>query len=229
MRVENALPVMLSTTSTRVDAAQSALAALRTNPSLGSVASAWARVGNLLRRAMTFFETNREVAWRCLRDAATLLDSQTQESGINAPTLPGAFRHGGLAAWQTKRTVAYIEANLESKLAIGELADLVALSKGHFSRAFKQSLGSSPMAYVGLRRIERAKLMMTSTNERLTNIALACGFADQSHLNRHFRRVVGMSPGHWRRMFQYGTVATHAAEESAPRGTFTANSYSDRS
>jgi AraC-like DNA-binding protein len=58
------------------------------------------------------------------------------------------------------------------------------------------------MAYVAARRVERAKLMMTSTRERLTGIALACGFADQSHLNRHFRRVVGTSPGLWRRTSQ---------------------------
>jgi AraC family transcriptional regulator len=169
---------------------------------MGSVTSASSRVGNLLRRAMTFFETNREVAWRCLMDASTLLDSEAQESVINAPTLQSPFRPGGLAAWQAKRTVAYIEANLGSKIAIGAMADLVALSTSQFSRAFKQSLGSRPKVYVGLRRVERAKLMMTSTSERLADIALACGFADQSHFNRYFRRVVGMSPRRWRRMFE---------------------------
>ena len=115
------------------------------------------------------------------------------------------FSNRSLAVWQAKRTVAYIEANLGSKLAIREMADLVALSKCHFSRAFKQSLGTSPMAFVAVRRVERAKLMMASTGQRLTDIALACGFADQSHLNRCFRRIVGVSPGLWRRVSQYET------------------------
>jgi hypothetical protein len=75
---------------------------------------------------MTFFDTNREAAWCCLRDASTLLGSETEESDINAPTLQCAFRTGGLAVWQAKRTVAYIEANLGSKLAIEEMADLAA-------------------------------------------------------------------------------------------------------
>jgi AraC family transcriptional regulator len=109
---------------------------------------------------------------------------------------------GGLAAWQAKRTLDYIEANLGAKVGIEEMANVVTLSKSHFSRAFKCSLGSSPMAFVATRRVERARLMMTSTRERLTDIALACGFADQSHLNRHFCRIVGTSPGLWRRLPQ---------------------------
>jgi pimeloyl-ACP methyl ester carboxylesterase len=55
------------------------------------------------------------------------------------------------------------------------------------------------MAYVAARRVERARLMLTSTQKSLTEIALACGFADQPHFNRLFRRIVGMSPGRWRR------------------------------
>jgi len=55
------------------------------------------------------------------------------------------------------------------------------------------------MTYVSIRRIVRAKALITSTSERLSEIALECGFADQSHLNRKFYRIVGMSPGSWRR------------------------------
>jgi AraC family transcriptional regulator len=205
MRAENASTVLSPTRAMHVDCAQSALVSSRPIPPPRSVASASQRIGNLVRRAMTLFDTNREAAWCCLRDASTLLGSETEESDINSPALQCAFRTGGLAVWQTKRTVAYIEANLGSKLAIRDMADLVALSKSHFSRAFKQTLGSSPMAYVAVRRIERAKLMMTSTGQRLTDIAVACGFADQSHLNRYFRRVVGVSPGLWRRVSPYET------------------------
>jgi AraC family transcriptional regulator len=167
-----------------------------------SMASSSARVGHLVKRAMTFFDTNREAAWRCLRDASTLLVSKTYVSRGDARASYTQFRMGGLAAWQAKRTLDYIEANLAAKVGLEEMANVVTLSKSHFSRAFKCSLGSSPMAFVAARRVERAKLMMTSTRERLTDIALACGFSDQSHLNRHFRRVVGTSPGLWRRMSQ---------------------------
>jgi hypothetical protein len=62
-----------------------------------------------------------------------------------------------------------------------------------------RSLASSSMTYVAARRVEPAKLMVTSTRETLTQIALVCGLADQSHFKRSFRRVVGMSPALWRR------------------------------
>jgi AraC family transcriptional regulator len=158
-----------------------------------------AQVSNLVRRAMSFFESDRATAWRCLNDASNLLGGESNEPTIESRPPPDVPRRGALPKWRAKRALAYIEANLGSKIAIGEMADFVALSKSHFSRAFKQSLGSSPMTYVTTRRVERAKLMMTSSRERLSDIALACGFADQSHLNRHFRRVVGISPALWRR------------------------------
>jgi AraC family transcriptional regulator len=171
----------------------------RLHSSMRSVASGSTRVGYLVRRAMTYLETDREAAWRCLSDASHLLGTESEESRIQVSRLSRALPPGGLAAWQAKRTLAYIEEHLGSKVTIQELATQVALSKSHFSRAFKSSLGSSPMAYVSMRRIEHAKIMMTSTRERLTDIALACGFSDQSHLNRYFRRIVGVSPGLWRR------------------------------
>ena len=155
-------------------------------------------------RAMAFFESNREVAWRCLRDASTLLEGESEAIGSNAPPSHGILRPGDLTAWQARRAVEYIENHLGLKIEVRDMADLVTLSLSHFSRAFKQSLGSSPMAYVAARRAERAKLMMTSTRERLTHIALACGFADQSHFTRSFRRVVGMSPARWRRTSMTG-------------------------
>jgi AraC-like DNA-binding protein len=148
---------------------------------------------------MTFLESDRDAALRCLSDASALLRSDSPHLDTSAPPASDTLRPGSLALWQTKRTRAYIEGNLGSKIAISDLADVVAFSKSHFSRAFKRSLGLSPMAYVTARRVERAKLMMTSSREQLTQIALACGFADQPHLNRSFRRLVGVSPGLWRR------------------------------
>ncbi len=178
------------------------------------------RVNHLIRRAMMLLETDRRGAWMCLRDASALLGPEEQQSAIGMASLPTAFQPGGLARWQAMRALAHIEVNLGAKIEIRELAGLLALSKSHFSRAFKRSLGQSPMAYVAMRRVERAKVMMTSTREQLTEIALACGFADQSHLIRSFRRRVGTSPGFWRRtQVQMLTPAGRTGSEHQTRGT----------
>jgi AraC family transcriptional regulator len=162
------------------------------------LASASMRVGHLVREAMSFFETDRKAAWCCLSDASTLLGSDAQELEVDGPPLD-RLQPGGLATWQARRTLTYIEANLASKIEISDLANAVALSRSHFSRAFRHSVGLSPMEYVVVRRVERAKAMISGTRETLAEVALACGFADQAHLNRRFRNIVGESPGRWRR------------------------------
>lgn len=151
----------------------------------------------LVKRALTFFDSDREVARRCLNDASVLLD--LQDSCSSGPSARSEVGSKGLSRWQIDRALNYIEANLGSKVVSGDLANLVALSPSHFFRAFKQSMGFPPMAYVAARRIEKAKCMMASTRKKLVAIALECGFADQPHLNRSFRREVGLSPGQWRR------------------------------
>jgi len=155
------------------------------------------RVGRLIRRALILFDADQHAAWRYLSMAAALL---VDELDGNQATHQVADRSYGLAAWQVRSVVDYIDGNLQSKMDVDQLARLAAVSKGHFSRAFKQRVGLAPMAYVAVRRVERAKTMMASTDESLTAIAIACGFGDQPHLTRWFRRVVGVTPGRYRRI-----------------------------
>lgn len=106
---------------------------------------------------------------------------------------------GGLAPWQIRKVIAHIEANLDKSIRSGDLAALLHLSACHFSRAFRNSFGDSPLEYVIRRRMERAQGLMLSTDAPLSQIALDCGLADQAHFSRLFRRIVGESPSAWRR------------------------------
>jgi len=155
------------------------------------------RSAQLLSHAMTLLETNQD-AWCCLDGALTLLRGNLQESAANAASAAGV-RQRGLPRWQSRAAIEYINANLASKLTIAEIAKVVCLCKSHFSRAFKSSHGVSPWAYIIMARVERANRMIRATREPLSQIASACGFADQAHLCRAFRRWVGVSPGIWRR------------------------------
>ena len=200
MREGNALRMMSPTGSIVADDAHGSIAPMRPNTLLRSVASASEDVAHLGKRAMTILETNRETPGCRQRNASTRLGPEPEESVIDEPK-QYTCRPGGLATWKPERVLDFVEANLGLKVATEVIANVAALSKSHCSRALEHSLGYTSMAYVAVRRVERAKLMMISTGDRLTDIALACGFGGQSHSNRYFRPVVGTSPGHWRRMF----------------------------
>jgi AraC family transcriptional regulator len=106
---------------------------------------------------------------------------------------------GGLAAWQMRKVIAHVEANLSRHIHVQELARLVNLSASHFCRTFKCAFGASPSHYVIRRRIEVAQAMMLRTSEPLRSIAVNCGMCDQQHFTRSFRRIVGETPSMWRR------------------------------
>lgn len=82
----------------------------------------------------------------------------------------------------------------EAALGLPELAHLAGLSPYHLLRAFKAGLGLPPHAYRLQRRLHKARALIAA-GERLAEVAAACGFADQSHLHRHFVRAYGLRPG----------------------------------
>jgi len=121
--------------------------------------------------------------------------------GCDSPS-PQPAEHGarqGLAPWQLRRVLAHIEANLSTSIRNTDLAAIARLSTFHFNVAFRNSVGESPHAHLIRRRVEQAQGLMLSTDKPLSAIAAECGLADQAHLTRLFRRLVGESPGAWRR------------------------------
>ena len=104
----------------------------------------------------------------------------------------------GLSRERLKRVCDYIEAHLDDRLTLADLAAVACLSPYHFSRSFKQAVGAGPQRYVMHRRVERAKALMRRTDQPLALIAQEAGFADQSHLTSVFRREIGVTPGHFR-------------------------------
>jgi AraC family transcriptional regulator len=104
----------------------------------------------------------------------------------------------GLSGERLRRVRDYVEAHLDDRLTLSDLAGVACLSPYHFSRSFKQAVGVGPQRYVMQRRLERAKTLMRRTNEPLAEIAQQVGFSDQSHLTSIFRRETGLTPGRYR-------------------------------
>jgi len=99
---------------------------------------------------------------------------------------------------QIKHLLAHIDDHLTEHIGLEQLATMIGISVFHFCRLFKQSLGMAPHQYVILQRIERAKQLLQRGEMNLSEVAATCGFSHQSHLNRHFKRVVGITPKHFR-------------------------------
>ncbi len=93
-----------------------------------------------------------------------------------------------------RRVREYIQEHFSGSIALTDLAGLANLSPFHLHRVFALETGMPPHAYQTLLRVNRAKDLLRA-GWRLSEVALATGFADQSHLTRHFRRLVGTTPG----------------------------------
>ena len=106
---------------------------------------------------------------------------------------------GGLAPWQVRRAEEMFCAKLDGSVSLKEVARECGLSVSYFSRAFRRSVGLPPHSWLLQHRIEVAKEKLRDRQLSVSQVALACGFADQSHLTRVFSRMVGVSPAAWRR------------------------------
>lgn len=112
--------------------------------------------------------------------------------------LPAKLVRGCLKPWQLSRAKTMMIDQMNCGISITELANECALSRSHFSRVFKKTTGLSPRDWLQQARILYAKELLTLGQLSITNIALECGFSDQSHFIRAFTTITGQSPGKWR-------------------------------
>jgi transcriptional regulator GlxA family with amidase domain len=112
---------------------------------------------------------------------------------------PRPSRRGGLTPRQERRAKELLDARLDGKISLAELARACELSVRHFSRAFRQSTGQAPYAWLLDRRLERARGLLELSSLPLKDVATRSGFANQSHFTRLFTRAYGLPPGAFRR------------------------------
>jgi AraC family transcriptional regulator len=148
----------------------------------------------LLETAIQDIERDREAAKALLAKASSILQSE-----INRRSHVNGSGTGGLAGWQIARVRAFIDKNLDRNIHIKDLSAVARRSAAHFARSFKHTIGESPHAYVMRMRLEKARHLMMTTSEPLSQIALSVGFSDQSHLAKRFKQALGQSPSNWRR------------------------------
>ncbi len=110
-----------------------------------------------------------------------------------------AAARGGLSAWQRRRSLELLRENLAGHVRLADLARASDLSVSHFARSFKASFGVTCHRWLVERRVERAQDLLARTDRSLVDIAGQSGFGDQAAFTRTFHRLVGVTPGRFRR------------------------------
>lgn len=151
----------------------------------------------LLEAATAASDAHREQARGTLENALAVFTAGHDFCDASRQCPPGA----GLAPWQVRHVTAYIRDNIGATLRASEISRLARLSHSHFSRAFKVSFHETLTCYIMRQRIRLAQDKMLTTDHALSRIALECGLCDQAHFSRMFRRIVGLTPSVWRRLF----------------------------
>lgn len=105
----------------------------------------------------------------------------------------------GLAPWQERRAQELMQSRLAARITMAEVAGECGLTASYFARAFRRTVGVSPHRYLTEIRIKEAKAYLLTSEFALADVAILCGFGDQSYFTRVFTTTVGTSPGAWRR------------------------------
>lgn len=135
------------------------------------------------------------------------LDSMEQALAVTLVTRYAVRRRslrtyrGGLGPARLRRVKELVHARMEDEITLEEMAQSVGLSVAHFSQMFHKSTGESPHQFVLRHRVERAKELLRAAEERVLDVAVACGFKTQQHFARVFRRICGASPTEYRQEF----------------------------
>jgi AraC-like DNA-binding protein len=100
--------------------------------------------------------------------------------------------------WRLLRVQQYVAENLPQTITLADLANASGLSRMHFAAQFRRATGLRPHEFVLKERIDNAKRALSSTDLPLIQIAMDVGFQTHSHFSANFKRIVGISPMHWR-------------------------------
>jgi AraC family transcriptional regulator len=110
-----------------------------------------------------------------------------------------ALKQGGLTARQVRLVTDHMDAHLLEKVTVADLASLVGLTRFHFIRAFKETVGLPPHQFMIRKRIDRAKDILSQSSLPIGEVAGRTGFGGTQQLTRAFRQHVGVTPTRFRR------------------------------
>ena len=195
---------------------------------LTEVDSGVSEINNLMVLLESKSDADKDVVSKALKVVLrAMLDSRNQvaqsvlfhlklaaAAHIQTAREPSALHHshrGGLAPWQANLAKRMMLEQMDTNISISCLANACRLSRGHFTRSFKLTVGVPPHRWLQEKRIEAAKELLASDCYVLAEVAMKCGFTDQAHFSRVFKTMTSYTPFSWRRLAR---PAVHANEYS---------------
>jgi transcriptional regulator GlxA family with amidase domain len=140
------------------------------------------------------FITSAEIQHVPLPASPQIPDAVARACDPQLPAPAQRRRRRSLPPVVLRRVRQHIDANLEKTINFEEMAGMAGLSKSHFAHAFRRSQGVTPHGYLLRRRLRRVQQLLADTDLPLSEVAIACGFADQSHCLRRFKERPGITP-----------------------------------
>lgn len=134
------------------------------------------------------------------RDAVYAAVETALQGRSRAPAAPPVAAHGS----RLKRVLALIEDNLGRNVTLDEMAQEAGLSRDHFGRSFRQSLGLAPHTYLVQRRMTVARRLLETTDQPIVTVAMEVGYDSQAYFTTVFRRECGSTPAAYRRQHRGG-------------------------
>jgi AraC family transcriptional regulator len=107
-------------------------------------------------------------------------------------------REWKLSPWRVRRIAEYVDAHIACEISIADLAQLVGVSPGHLHRAFRATLGITPLSYIHEKRIESAMAILIDEQASIADVAARVGYLSAGHFSRTFRRLTGIHPSKFR-------------------------------
>ncbi|MBD5148318.1 MAG: AraC family transcriptional regulator, partial [Oscillibacter sp.] len=151
-------------------------------------------LGDLMGKEMLYITDHAEASsLHLIGHLCLFLDALVRSSATQAP------RHGPqLRDFYIQEAVTFMEQNYQRNLTVEEIANVCRLNRSYFSKLFKDSMGCSPQEFLIRLRLSKAAELMRITNSPIGGIAMRCGYPDQLHFSRAFKKRYGMSPREWR-------------------------------
>ena len=101
------------------------------------------------------------------------------------------------------KAVRFIHKHIAEEIELEKLAEISCLSKDHFIRLFKKGMGTTPLQFVNQKKIEKAQLLLLTEELAVKEIAFRLAFEDYSYFNRLFKKITGMTPQEYRRLYSH--------------------------